>query len=299
MGSTPIGGWIKTSLDREVFYWRLMYTCKTCGKEFEKGQSLGAHILGAHIHKGKKRERFIPRTVLTKTERICPWCGEHFPVEVRTWPDGHQTISNQKYCSKDCSHHRSQTKKTKEKISHTLQTKSSWIIDGRTKVEKFCSVCGKSLGFRTRSNPMCRQCINKTLEYRIRLSRATKGKNGGYRTGYKTNKMNRGWYKGYWCDSGWELAYVVYCLDHGIKIIRNRESFPYVFEGETHKFYPDYILEDGTYVELKGYLGPGQRAKLEQFPHPIQVIDGMTIKPFVRYVALKYGNDYVRLYEKA
>lgn len=53
-----------------------------------------------------------------------------------------------------------------------------------------------------------------------------------------------GWYKEYWCDSSWELAYVIYNLDHNIKFKRNYQGFTYIFNNKLHKFYPDFILED-------------------------------------------------------
>ena len=36
------------------------------------------------------------------------------------------------------------------------------------------------------------------------------GKGGGYKPG--SGRGKQGWYKGYWCDSSWELAFVMYCL---------------------------------------------------------------------------------------
>ena len=57
-------------------------------------------------------------------------------------------------------------------------------------------------------------------------------------------------YKGYWCDSSWELAYVIYNLEHNIKFERNKQGFEYEFENKKYKYYPDFILEDGTYVEV-------------------------------------------------
>lgn len=54
-------------------------------------------------------------------------------------------------------------------------------------------------------------------------------KSGGYRK--NGGKGIRGWYKGYWCDSSWELAYVIYNLEHNIHFIRNTKGFNYKFEG--------------------------------------------------------------------
>ena len=42
---------------------------------------------------------------------------------------------------------------------------------------------------------------------------------GGYRRG--SGRGKKGWYKGYWCDSSWELAWVIYSLEHGVEFTRN------------------------------------------------------------------------------
>ena len=81
--------------------------------------------------------------------------------------------------------------------------------------------------------------ISEETKEKIRLSKC-----GGYKKG--CGKGKKGWYKGYWCDSSWELAFVIYNLEHGIKFERNKQGFEYVFENKTYKYYPDFILGNGT-----------------------------------------------------
>jgi len=119
-------------------------------------------------------------------------------------------------------------------------------------------------------------------------------KGGGFRMGAGRGK--RGWYKGYWCDSSWELAWVIYNLDHGISFERNREGFTYIFEGAKYKYYPDFIMKD-TYVEIKGYENDKFRAKKKQFPQKLKVLYFKEIKPILEYVENKYGKDFVKLYK--
>lgn len=40
---------------------------------------------------------------------------------------------------------------------------------------------------------------------------------------------HRGYYDNIWCDSSWELAFVVYCKEHNMSIERNKQSFEYIF----------------------------------------------------------------------
>lgn len=117
---------------------------------------------------------------------------------------------------------------------------------------------------------------------------------GGYRKG--SGRGKKGVYKGYYCDSSWELAYVIYNLEHNIKFERNEELFPYEFNGETHNYKPDF-LEESCYIEIKGYFTEQVKAKEKYFPHQLKYIDKESIKPYLSYVEEKYGKDFTRLYE--
>jgi hypothetical protein len=65
----------------------------------------------------------------------------------------------------------------------------------------------------------------------------------------------KGRYQGIWCDSSWELAWVIYQLEHGVPFERNRERFGYLDRNEVVHFYtPDFKLADGSLVEIKGFV---------------------------------------------
>lgn len=122
---------------------------------------------------------------------------------------------------------------------------------------------------------------------------------GGKREG--SGRGQQGWYKGYYCDSSWELAVVIYWLDHNIQFNRCKETFDYMFEGSMHKYHPDFVLKTGEYVEVKGAEKTNQwKAKLEQFPKDkiLNVIGKNQIRQYLLYVIEKYGKDFVNLYEK-
>lgn len=136
-------------------------------------------------------------------------------------------------------------------------------------------------------------------ENRLKQSkRAKERKLGGYHK--HGGRGIRGWYRGYWCDSSWELAYVIYNLEHGIHFVRNKVGFDYFYDGMTRKYYPDYILDDGTYVEVKGYADEKVKVKHETFissGHTLQVIGKTEIQPYLDYVIEKYGKNFTSLYE--
>ena len=66
---------------------------------------------------------------------------------------------------------------------------------------------------------------------------------------------DNGWYRGIWCDSSWELAYIVYNLNHNISVVRNTDKFPYIYNNRVKYYYPDFIV-DNEYIEIKGYKSP-------------------------------------------
>ena len=121
-----------------------------------------------------------------------------------------------------------------------------------------------------------------------------KGTHGGYRKG--SGRGIKGWYKGFYCDSSWELAYVIFCLEHGKRICRNTEYRTYLFEGRTRKYLPDFIVDDKL-VEIKGFSSEQWKAKSAQNPDVI-VLGGNDLQPVFQYVISKYGKDYTNLYSE-
>jgi hypothetical protein len=133
-----------------------------------------------------------------------------------------------------------------------------------------------------------------TEETKLRLSKVAKERRlGGYIRG--SGRGKKGWYKGFFCDSSWELAYVVYCLEHDILIVRNKEKRQYTWEGETKNYIPDFIV-DGVMTEVKGFKTDQWLAKLEANPD-VRVLYEKDLRPILKYVKNKYGKDFTSLYE--
>ena len=117
--------------------------------------------------------------------------------------------------------------------------------------------------------------------------------NGGYRQG--SGRGKKGWYKGFFCDSSWELAYVIYCLDHSINIKRNTEKRTYEYKGKVKNYIPDFIVEDEI-VEIKGFETKEWLAKLKSNPD-VKVLYEKELQPILDYVIMKYGKKFIELYE--
>lgn len=130
---------------------------------------------------------------------------------------------------------------------------------------------------------------------RKKLSRAAKKRGlGGYVKGSGIGKS--GWFKGIWCDSSWELAYVIWCIDHNKDISRCKDRRSYVHNGKTSTYIPDFEVDD-CIVEIKGYKTPRWESKITQHPD-ITVLYESDLKDVFDYVKRKYGSDYTKLYNK-
>ena len=123
---------------------------------------------------------------------------------------------------------------------------------------------------------------------------------GGLREG--SGRGIKGWYKQFYCRSTWELAWLVYNIEHGVVVKQCHESFEYLFEEEKHKYYPDFIVED-RYFEIKGYRDKKVKSKIDQFPldKTLIMIEGKKeIKTYLEYVIKKYGKEFWKiLYQPA
>ena len=60
---------------------------------------------------------------------------------------------------------------------------------------------------------------------------------------------------------------------------------------------PDFLLADGTYIEIKGYVTAQAQAKFEFFYRPLRVLTKAELQPMFEYVERTYGRNFVSLYE--
>ena len=113
-------------------------------------------------------------------------------------------------------------------------------------------------------------------------------------------KGKRGYYQGYYCQSSWELAYVVYQLEHNVNFIRNKQVFSYMLDGIKRSYFPDfYLVDEDIYVEIKGYYDNKTQEKEKQFPQDkkLQILKKAEMQPILDYVINKYGKNYIYLYD--
>lgn len=123
----------------------------------------------------------------------------------------------------------------------------------------FCQFCGRESTTKagnTLHEKYCKQnekAIHaKSFGRKISDETKAKWKANGRICGYRKNagRGKRGYYKGLYCMSSWELAWVVYQLEHGLNVEQCKDKFKYTMNGEIHHYTPDFII-DGVYYEIK------------------------------------------------
>ena len=80
-------------------------------------------------------------------------------------------------------------------------------------------------------------------------------------------------YNGVDLHGSWEVAYAKYLDANNIKWNRNKDSFPYIFNGKERRYTPDfYLIDTDEYIEIKGYKTEKDNAKWTQFPKEKKLI---------------------------
>ena len=241
-----------------------MAICEFCGKEHNGSYGTGRFC--SKICKDKYAGRKAGDTLkkkykdvpIKKIKKVCEKCGKEFEVE--------DTYDKRKrrFCSRTCANGHIHTKETIEKIR---QSQNKAILNkslnlrqynkNGTKSQKLakpqlltCEICGKEFEHywhnkrHTCYDPIC---VSKYLSLKTKENPNI----GGHRPNSGNGKS--GWYKGISCQSTYELAWVIYNLDHNVKFQKCKKVFEYEVDGQIHKYYPDFELQDGTIIEIKGY----------------------------------------------
>jgi len=118
---------------------------------------------------------------------------------------------------------------------------------------------------------------------------------GGYRKG--SGRGKGGWYKGYWCDSTYELCWLIYQLDNGKIPIRNKKGYIYTYEDKEFKYYPDFIVDDVIY-EIKGYETDKDLVKYKSIKDKkLTILNKDNLKDIFEYINSNYSKDYITLYD--
>lgn len=187
-----------------------------------------------------------------------------------------------KYCSRACANSRTFTNEAIEKKRRASLGKDPWnkgLKYAKWEISK-CEHCGNDIKHR-KNNP-------KKYHHECWLKAS-----GGYRKGSGIGKS--GWYKGVWCDSSYELVWVIYQFEHNISFERNRQAFYYEWKGAIKKYIPDFV-SNGQIIEIKGYVDGQVKAKLQSIQN-LKILFKEDLNVEFEYVESKYGKDFIKLYE--
>lgn len=270
-----------------------MYYCKYCNKEFDNKYKLTGHT----VHCKANPDVY--------NEYTCEFCGSSFIGK-------HKYTQHLNHCE---ANPQKVTYKSAVRIGHA---------DSPTHC-RFCNKLCKNDNSLRNHERLCKQnpdratsnlsnrnwakgLTKETDERILKQSNALasffaehpEAIKGGIVAG-SAKRCKYGTYKGFYCDSAWELAFVVYHLDNNIAIIRNTEAFSYLLDGKEHKYYPDFKVSD-VYYEVKGICTERDLAKFNSFPkkYCLQVIDKKAIKPYLQYMHSTYGKDFAeKLYDRS
>ena len=219
-------------------------------------------------------------------EVICKNCKKHF---TDLEEESKFSIKGDKYfCWRSCANTRHHSEETKKKISEGVKSSENFIKNNnknrvsykgmiyKKNKEYKCLHCGKYF-LRTKLNRSYKYCSE---ECKIKHLENI----GGYRKG--SGRGKHGYYKGFYCDSTWELCFLIYHLDNNLYIERCKEKRKYIFENKEHKYYPDFKTDQGL-IEIKGFKTKQSEAKHIQNPDIILLTEN-DIKFYISYVKEKY-----------
>lgn len=269
-------------------------------------KKISESIKKSEFFKNLKLETEKNKQFYYSNPKLCPICKKIIEYEKRI----------NKFCSHRCSGYcnspgKKHSQTTKNKISNSIKNSEIYKINNKI---------GNDLKYQRRNQniiiksqcPICKKefFYTKTVKNKIFCSREcfifdqknghkySKKVPGGYRKGSSRGKS--GYYKGIWCDSTYELVWVIYNLDHQIKFQRNTKGFEYEYNNQKHKYYPDFILENNLYIEIKNFLQDKDKEKFKQFPYQLKVLFGNDLKECFEYVKQKYNTSYFeKLYDKS
>lgn len=273
----------------------MIYKCKYCGIEFDNKYSLGGHTRCCKLNPNYKQNMDQLKTARSyircnngrefvhKNELCsCQYCNRLYKLyglknhEMRCVKNPNRIIIKHG----GGGWNKGLTKETDERIKNSSEKLHKRYENGELK--NWCE--GKT-----------KETDERIKKYSKKISKTAKehGLSGGYRKGIGRGK--KGWYKGIFCDSSWELAFVIYHIDHNIPIKRCEEKLQYIMNGKIRKYLPDFVVKDKI-IEIKGWRDESSIIKEKCFPN-ILIIDKTSIIPYLDYVINKYGKKFIRLYE--
>ncbi len=129
---------------------------------------------------------------------------------------------------------------------------------------------------------------------------------------YHIKKMRKYHFNGLTFDSSWELAFYIFYYDKNIKLKQSDVYFEYDFNNQMHRYFPDFIMPCGVFVEIKGDQFKDTDGKLKNVYNPkdlkykakfdcavkhnVVILYYKDIKIYLDYMLQKYGSSWKKLF---
>ena len=279
-----------------------MVICERCGKEHDGSYGSGRFCSKScatrnsnTFYERQKQEAKVRQETPIWETRVCPKCGKSFTINRRK--------TNKKFCSRKCSNSHVVTHTHKEKVSRSIMSylESNNIVPRHLRNYNLtCTICSKQFQSKNKNKRTCSpQCATKL---RVKTGRENNSyyKFGGDRPNHCHSRA--GYYKGIFCGSTYELVWVIYNLDNHVNFYRCKDRFMYKYNNLDHFYCPDFILEDGTYIEIKGSWTDQVEVKTNSVLKKglnIKVLYRKDLENCFNYVKNKFGihDKLYRLYD--
>jgi hypothetical protein len=290
-----------------------MYTkeCKWCNKiiEVEKQCLYAIHVANCSCNsnrelnnkKASEKLKGIEKVKRIAVEQTCPKCGIKF-VE-RVTENLYNKGKYKKFCSRKCANSQTWSVDHKQKLSNTCKNSEKVLGANKNRLHTVTALNrhrGAGKNNKSFYEFTCLACgeIGKTYGYNKHQKyhkECWQKMSGGVKRGSSRGKC--GWYKGYWCDSSYELAFLYYCLENDDKIERNYKGYEYFYKNKKHLYYPDFRVNNEL-VEIKNYESDLTNAKIKSVDEKITVYYKQTMKSYLEYIIGKHGKNFIVLYDK-
>ncbi|RLD67274.1 MAG: hypothetical protein DRI84_02825 [Bacteroidetes bacterium] len=215
------------------------------------------------------------------------------------------SIEATKFCSSRCSAlystpGRKHSVETKNKISESIKRVSPTHLTVSRWFEYECVVCKKKWKILQPDiySKYIRQTCSKECYSKILSIKSIESGCGGYRE--KSTRAKSGHYKGIFCASSYELIFVAYHLDIGSNLKPCGIKIPYMYEGKSHNYHPDFFIDNKIY-EMKGFYTEVVDIKTQaaiNAGYEIDVLYLEKLQPMLEYLKEKYNfKNVLELYD--
>lgn len=284
------------------------YICKYCGRTFKRQCDLTRHINIKHLKITKASGHGF------KTKKQCPNCGRYISI-VNFNRHYNSCIKHKKYKYKEVDEIFSKCIKKEDKYICHICNKLCNKYGIKNHIWRKHTDKGKLFnpnnGYKTKGRIAWNKGLTKETDKRIQKIGSTYSKNhklGLHKIPQRkvikcATQTKYGWYKGIYCDSSWELAFLIYCLDNGKQVVREERGFEYSYNNQVHTYYPDFLV-DNVYYEIKGRDTSPEITKIKldtvrRNNFEIKILYNKDIIKYIRYVKSKYNVPKVELlYDK-